>query len=87
MESLLMICSKPAKVTSKQGFRRDINKSTFSDKVFQSYSFGWKKDLWKFFINLLIWQMKDYIDFKPKKNPMPQKIPVTRLFLVFVKYV
>ena len=27
----------------------DINNSIFSNKVFQSYSFGWKKDLYNFF--------------------------------------
>ena len=35
------------KATSKLG--RNINKSIFSDKTFQSNSFGWKKDLLKFF--------------------------------------
>ena len=30
-------------------FGRDIIKSIFSDKAFQSYSFRWKKDLLKFF--------------------------------------
>ena len=35
------------KATSKLG--RNINKSIFSDKTLQSNSFGWKKDLLKFF--------------------------------------
>ena len=29
-------------------FKRDINKSIFSGKPIQSYSFGWKKELLKF---------------------------------------
>ena len=30
-------------------FGHNINKYIFSDKAFQSYSFGWKKDLLKYF--------------------------------------
>ena len=35
-------------------FARDIDKSLFSDKAFQSYSFGEKKDLLKFFLIFFI---------------------------------
>ena len=38
----------------KTMFGCDTNKSIFSDKTFQSYSFCWKKDLLKFFLNLFI---------------------------------
>ena len=45
MKSLLIICSESALVTSMSGKSnvicgRDINKSIFWDKVFQSYSFN-----------------------------------------------
>ena len=48
MKSLLIICSKSAKVTSKQ-CSDAILISLFSDKALQSYSFGWKKDLFEIF--------------------------------------
>ena len=38
---------------AKTMFWLDINKSIFLDKVFQSYLFGKKKDLFKFFLNFL----------------------------------
>ena len=33
----------------KEMFGRNITESIFSEKAFQSYSFGWKKDLLIFF--------------------------------------
>ena len=38
---------------AKTMFWLDINKSIFLDKAFQSYLFGKKKDLFKFFLNFL----------------------------------
>ena len=51
MRLLLIICSKSAKVMSKQ-CSGAILISIFSDKGFQSCSFNWKKDFLKFFFNL-----------------------------------
>ena len=41
---------------------RDIKKSIFSDKAFNSYSFGWKKDLLNCFLILLFnkWKIDEY---------------------------
>ena len=38
--------------------RSDINKYIFSDEAFQSYSFGWKKDILKFFCIFLFKKWK-----------------------------
>ena len=52
-------------------FGRNINKSIFSDKAFQSYSFGWKKDPLEFFRIFLFNKLKDLINVEPKRNPLP----------------
>ena len=53
----------------KTMFRSNINKTVFSDKAFQSYSFGWKISqifFWIFLFNKCqIWWKIPY----PKKNP------------------
>ena len=45
-------------------FSRDINKPILSDKIFQSFSFGSKKDLLKLFLDLFIQEMKDLMNAK-----------------------
>ena len=49
-------------------FRHNVNKSIFSDKAFQSYSFGLKNNI-NIFSNHFIQEMKDLM-----KIPLPQKI-------------
>ena len=44
----------------KTMFGRDVRKSILSGENFQIYSFSWKKDLLKHFLNLFIQQMKDF---------------------------
>ena len=59
------------KITPSRHHQIRINRSVFSYKAFQSYLFGWKKDLLNFFFNFFIQQMKDLMNVKPKKNPLP----------------
>ena len=53
-------------------FGCDINKSISSDKAFQSYSFGWNKDLLKFFSIFLFNKWKIWCTLSPRKVSYPK---------------
>ena len=78
---LLIICSKSAKVMSKQCLGTIITSLFFSNKDFQSHSFGWKKDFLKFFLISLFNKWKIWWMLSQWKIHCPTKFLVTRLFL------